>query len=164
MSGAPDAKSNARSASCAARDWRGSVVRVSSQLFNAIIFSLLLIDDKKAITSTGHHSGASGEKGCAMTPAKLDQMSIDDLWSLHVEVSQLLQQRIQQEKRQLEQRLKLLQTPGVSDRRPYPPVLPKYFNPDQPSETWSGRGRRPLWLVAQLKSGKRIDDLRVARK
>jgi DNA-binding protein H-NS len=93
--------------------------------------------------------------------AELDRMSTDDLWSLHVEVSQLLQQRIQQEKLRLEERLKRLQTPVASGRRPYPPVLPKYFNPDQPSETWTGRGKRPRWLVAQLKSGRRIEDFRI---
>ena len=95
-----------------------------------------------------------------MKRAELDRMSTDDLWSLHVEVSQLLQQRIQQEKQRLEERLTRLQTP-VSGRRPYPPVLPKYFNPDQLSETWAGRGKRPRWLVAQLKSGRRIEDFRI---
>jgi DNA-binding protein H-NS len=92
--------------------------------------------------------------------AELDRMSTDDLWSLHLEVSQLLQQRIQQEKLRLEERLKRLQTP-VSGRRPYPPVSPKYRNPDQPSETWSGRGKQPRWLVAQLRSGKRVEDFRI---
>jgi DNA-binding protein H-NS len=67
-----------------------------------------------------------------MKRAELDRMSTDDLWSLHVEVSHLLQQRIQTEKLQLEERLKLLAAP-VSGRRPYPPVPPKYRNPDQPS-------------------------------
>ena len=98
-----------------------------------------------------------------MKRTELDRMSTDDLWSLHVEVSQVLQQRIQQEKLRLEERLKLLQTPVVSGRRPYPPVPPKYRNPDQPSETWAGRGKRPRWLVKQLKSGKRIDDFRIKR-
>jgi DNA-binding protein H-NS len=98
-----------------------------------------------------------------MKRAELDQMSTDDLWSLHVEVSQVLQQRIQQEKLRLEERLKLLQIPVVSGRRPYPPVRPKYLNPDQPSETWAGRGKRPRWLVAKLNSGKRIDDFRIKR-
>ena len=65
-----------------------------------------------------------------MKRAELDRMSTDDLWSLHVEVSQLLQQRIQTEKLRLEERLKLLTAP-VSGRRPYPPVRPKYRNPDQ---------------------------------
>ena len=97
-----------------------------------------------------------------MQRSELDRMSTDDLWSLHVEVTQILQQRIQQEKLRLEERLKLLQTP-VSGRRPYPPVTAKYCNPDQPSETWAGRGKRPRWLVAKLKSGRRIDDFRVDR-
>jgi DNA-binding protein H-NS len=83
----------------------------------------------------------------------------DDLWSLHAEVSQLLQQKIRQEKVRLQECLKRLQAP-VSGRRPYPPVPPKYRNPDQP---WAGRGKRPRWLVAQLKSGKRIDDFWIKR-
>jgi DNA-binding protein H-NS len=93
---------------------------------------------------------------------ELDRMNTDDLWSLHVEISQLLQQRIREEKLRLEERLKFLRTP-VSDRRPYPPVPPKYRNPDQPSETWAGRGKQPRWLVAQLGSGRRIDDFRIKK-
>src|SRR6476646_4225380 len=95
-----------------------------------------------------------------MERAELDRMSTDDLWLLHVEVSQLLQQRIKQQKLQLEERLKLLEAP-VSERRPYPPVSPKYRNPDQPSETWAGRGKQPRWLVKQLKSGRQIEDFSI---
>jgi DNA-binding protein H-NS len=80
-------------------------------------------------------------------------MSVDELWLLRLEIAELLQQRIQQEKLLLEERLRRL--------RPYPPVSPKYQNPDQPSETWAGRGKQPRWLVAQLRSGRRIDDFRV---
>jgi len=80
-----------------------------------------------------------------MKRAELDQMSIDELWSLHVDISQLLRQRIQQEKLQLEERLKLLKTTVMSGRRPYPPVLPKYCNPDQPSENLDRS-----WQVAAL--------------
>ncbi|RZI38176.1 H-NS histone family protein, partial [Herbaspirillum sp. HC18] len=46
-------------------------------------------------------------------------------------------------------------------RRPYPTVVPKFRNPDRPSETWAGRGKTPRWLAAKLKSGKRIDDFRI---
>jgi DNA-binding protein H-NS len=97
-----------------------------------------------------------------MKRIELDRLSTDDLWSMHVEVSQLLQQRIQAEKLQLEERLKQLAAP-VSGRRPYPAVPPKYRNPDQPSETWAGRGKQPRWLVAQLRSGKRIDDFKIKK-
>src|SRR5579875_853909 len=30
-------------------------------------------------------------------------------------------------------------------------VPPKYRNPEDPSQTWTGRGKRPLWFVAALK-------------
>jgi len=36
-------------------------------------------------------------------------------------------------------------------------VPAKYANPANPTETWTGRGRRPRWLAAQLKAGGRID-------
>ena len=97
-----------------------------------------------------------------MTRTELGRISNDDLWSLHLEISQLLQERIQAEKQGLEERLKLLRNPA-SERRPYPRVPPKYRNPDQPSETWAGRGKQPRWLVAQLGSGKRIDDFRIKK-
>jgi DNA-binding protein H-NS len=93
---------------------------------------------------------------------ELDEMSVEDLWSLHVELSQMLQQRIQAEKLKLEERLMQLEVP-VAGRRPYPLVPPKYRNPDHPSETWAGRGKQPRWLVAQLRSGKRIDDFRIQK-
>lgn len=35
------------------------------------------------------------------------------------------------------------------------PVAPKYRNPENPSETWSGRGRTPRWLAALEAKGKK---------
>lgn len=37
----------------------------------------------------------------------------------------------------------------------------KFRNPENPDESWSGRGRRPLWFKAQLEAGRSEDDLRV---
>ena len=37
----------------------------------------------------------------------------------------------------------------------------KYANPDDPTQTWSGRGRRPRWVEAALSSGKSLDDLKI---
>lgn len=36
-------------------------------------------------------------------------------------------------------------------------VKPKYRNPDNPKETWSGRGRAPRWLSALIAKGKKIE-------
>jgi DNA-binding protein H-NS len=103
-----------------------------------------------------------------MERIELERMSSDDLWSLHLEVTQLMQEKIKAERLALKKRLRVLNTPlllktPVSKRRPYPPISPKYRNPERPSETWSGRGKQPRWLVAHLKSGGRIDDFAIRK-
>jgi DNA-binding protein H-NS len=95
-----------------------------------------------------------------MKQVDFEGMSEEALWALHAEVSRILDKRIQQEKLQLEERLRELGVPEKG-RRPYPPVRPKYRNPDRPSETWSGRGRQPGWVVAQLEAGRQLDDFRI---
>jgi len=37
-------------------------------------------------------------------------------------------------------------------------VAPKYRHPDNAAIVWSGRGRKPSWVVAALKSGRTIDE------
>jgi DNA-binding protein H-NS len=34
-------------------------------------------------------------------------------------------------------------------------VAAKYANPNNPSETWTGRGRKPRWLAAKIKAGEK---------
>ncbi len=38
-------------------------------------------------------------------------------------------------------------------------VAPKYANPQDPTMTWTGRGRKPRWVQESLESGKELDDL-----
>lgn len=38
---------------------------------------------------------------------------------------------------------------------------PKYANPANPSQTWTGRGRKPNWVIDALNSGKSLDDLAI---
>lgn len=108
-----------------------------------------------------------------MKKPDLEAMPVDDLWSLYEDVSRILSARITSEKRELENRLAILSrgivqsgsAPGRSGngkpRRKYPRVFPKYRNPQIPFETWSGRGKQPRWLVAALKSGRKIDDFKI---
>ena len=37
----------------------------------------------------------------------------------------------------------------------------RYAHPEDPSLTWSGRGRRPRWVGEHLEAGKSLDDLAV---
>lgn len=38
-------------------------------------------------------------------------------------------------------------------------VAPKYRNPADTSQTWTGRGRQPLWVSGYVAAGKSITDL-----
>ena len=40
-------------------------------------------------------------------------------------------------------------------------AAPKYANPADPSQTWTGRGRKPKWVEALLASGKTLEDLTI---
>jgi DNA-binding protein H-NS len=105
----------------------------------------------------------------------LDAMQFEELWQLHEELTKILSDKIVAEKRELENRLaklnrvEIIREPGSArplsidraPRRKYPKVLPKYCNPQAPSETWSGRGKRPRWLVAALETGHRLDEFRI---
>jgi DNA-binding protein H-NS len=97
----------------------------------------------------------------------LAQMSIDQLWDLYRQTAAILPGKLEAKQKTLEERLAKLggavAPHTVRARRRYPKVLPKYRNPSNRSETWAGRGKQPRWVTNLLKSGKRIDDLRIDR-
>jgi DNA-binding protein H-NS len=103
-----------------------------------------------------------------MKNGNLKSMSVEDLWVLHESVAAELSRKITAERTTLEKRLRQLGG-AIKDgglkraRRPYPKVLPKYRNPENRRETWAGRGRQPLWLKAQLRSGKKLDDFLIRK-
>ena len=103
----------------------------------------------------------------------LGALSIDEMWQLHEEINALLSIRLTAEKRELEKRLAQLRREKESrqlesadsevkdaprERRKYPRVFAKYRNPNEPSETWSGRGKQPRWLAAAIEAGHTIDE------
>jgi len=44
-------------------------------------------------------------------------------------------------------------------KKPRGKVAPKYKNPENGSETWTGRGRQPRWVASALEGGKTLDEL-----
>lgn len=42
-------------------------------------------------------------------------------------------------------------------------VAPKYRNPANRTETWTGRGKQPRWLAAQVKKGKKVEDFLIKK-
>jgi len=99
----------------------------------------------------------------------LECQPVDELWELYEEVSAQLTSRLIEKRDLLEKRLR--QLGGQSDaeirqeeksrRRQYPKISPKFRNPEEPSQTWTGWGKQPRWLAAQLRSGRRIEDFQI---
>ena len=101
----------------------------------------------------------------------LKTMSIDKLVKLRDQVEAAIASKVTEQRRSLESELSKLgrfqgkagrTTSGRGGARGA--VAPKYRNPDNPSETWAGRGLRPRWLAAALKEGKKIEDFAIAAK
>jgi DNA-binding protein H-NS len=95
-------------------------------------------------------------------------MSIDKLMKLREQVEAALRIKVADGRRALEAELVKLSRVWSSGSKgarlgPRGPVAPKYRNPDNPSETWAGRGLKPLWLAAAIKAGKRLEHFSIAQ-
>ena len=55
----------------------------------------------------------------------------------------------------------LAELTGAAKTRKRTPAVPKYANPDNKSETWSGRGRKPRWFAAALAKGKKPESMAI---
>jgi DNA-binding protein H-NS len=92
-----------------------------------------------------------------MPKVNLSGMSVEALVDLRNRVDEMLHRR----RAELEKQLNTITgfaagrskvTGSVLKGRKVPP---KYRSPS--GETWAGRGARPLWLVAAIKGGKKLD-------
>jgi DNA-binding protein H-NS len=95
----------------------------------------------------------------------LKTMPIAKLQALKSQVEAAISARVTERRRELESELsKLAGFAGGGKATKFGrsgrmgPVAPKYRNPEDPAETWAGRGLKPRWLTAAIKSGKKLDD------
>lgn len=105
--------------------------------------------------------------GPAMKDRQLEKMDLDDLWDLHQRIIAVLDRKLETEKRRLQDQLDELgrkfggSPKDIPQRRPYPKVEPKFRNPNDPSETWSGRGKTPRWMTEMIADGRSVDEFRI---
>jgi DNA-binding protein H-NS len=100
----------------------------------------------------------------------LKTMSVAKLQDLKSQVEAAISTKVSERRHELESELSKLDGYSGGARRGRPPgrggprgaVAPKYRNPENPAETWAGRGLRPRWLVAALKGGKKVEDFAIA--
>jgi len=100
----------------------------------------------------------------------LKSMSIDALIGLKGRIDAVLTSKVQEERKSLESELlKLSRVDGSRSRANFGrgsrgKVAPKYQNPDNLAETWAGRGLKPRWLAAAIKSGRKLDEFVIPAK
>jgi DNA-binding protein H-NS len=99
----------------------------------------------------------------------LKSMSVAKLQDLKTKVDAAITEKVRTRRQELETELAKLggdsggrrgRPPGGRGRMG--PVAPKYRNPENPTETWAGRGLKPRWLTAAIKGGKKIEDFAIA--
>ncbi|MFD1795092.1 H-NS histone family protein [Paracoccus aurantiacus] len=100
----------------------------------------------------------------------IDNLSLKDLQELRTKVERAIVSFEERKRREAmaaadaaarEHGFSLNELTGVKASRRGGKVAPKYANPEDPSQTWTGRGRRPQWVQAALSAGKSLDDLAI---
>ena len=95
----------------------------------------------------------------------LKTMPIAKLQALKSQIEAAITEKVRSRRQELETELSKLGGISGGGKRGRPAgrgrmglVAPKYRNPENPAETWAGRGLKPRWLSAATKSGKKQDD------
>jgi DNA-binding protein H-NS len=98
--------------------------------------------------------------------SSLDKMSYAELAELRNQVDRIMVEKQNSERVALRQKLAdMAKEHGLTldevlgkGRKGKGSVAPKYRDPKNPENTWTGRGRMPLWMVAATKGSKAKKD------
>jgi DNA-binding protein H-NS len=103
-----------------------------------------------------------------MATVNVDKMSLKDLVELEGKVQKAIGVARDRERGEVKQALAAMAEKrgfSVSElfggRGRGKSSAAKYANPDNRAETWTGRGRKPNWLVAKLAKGAKMTDFTI---
>jgi DNA-binding protein H-NS len=97
----------------------------------------------------------------------LKSMSVGQLQDLKSQIEATISEKVRARRQELESELSKLDGYGGGRRGRATgggrrgSVAAKYRNPDNPAETWAGRGLKPRWLTAAMKGGKKLEDFAI---
>lgn len=103
----------------------------------------------------------------------LSELSVAELNKLLIEIPKEIVRREKGEKARIRKELEalaaaqgysleeLLGDGGEKTKRAGKPVAAKYRHPEEPSLTWSGRGRQPKWVAEFLANGGKLESLAI---
>ena len=102
-----------------------------------------------------------------MAKVDLDKMTVKELVDLDVRLQKALSSAKDRERSEVRSKIAALaENSGYSvdelftgaRRGRGKSTVAKFVNPDNRNETWTGRGRKPNWLVAKLNKGAKLED------
>lgn len=106
-----------------------------------------------------------------MATINVDKMSLKDINDLEAKLQKAKLQARDRAKSDLKDKIdRMLDGTGFSIHELYGlsgkgrgrgKSAAKFANPDNRSETWTGRGRKPNWLVARLNKGAKLNDFAI---
>ena len=89
-----------------------------------------------------------------MRDSQLEKMPLKELLALDAKIKAAIDEKRVSERHEMKAKLEeMARASGFSAAELFgrkgkgSKVAPKYRNPKDPSQTWTGRGRRPLWIV-----------------
>ncbi len=95
----------------------------------------------------------------------LDRATIPELQDYQAQIAKRIKALQAKDKRAKIQEIKrLAQESGISIRINSGNVgksAARYVNPENGDQTWTGRGRKPKWVVQYLADGNSLDDLEI---
>lgn len=100
----------------------------------------------------------------------IDGLSVEELKKLRARTDALIESKKDQElENAYNNILEIAKNVGLSlealvefgasqqKKAPRKAVEPRYRNPNNPEQTWTGRGKQPRWLVAELDKGAKLE-------
>lgn len=102
-------------------------------------------------------------------PLDFDKMSLKEMRDLRAKLERAINSYEDRKRREAlaavedaarQHGFNLAELTGAKTRRAGT-VAPKYANPDDPTVTWTGRGRKPRWITEYLAKGKSLEDLAI---
>jgi DNA-binding protein H-NS len=92
----------------------------------------------------------------------IEKMSYSELRQMETRIARLIIQRRDQERAELKEKVAALARESGFDLRELVAggrgrkgaVTVKYRDPENPANTWTGRGRMPRWMAAAMRGGK----------
>jgi DNA-binding protein H-NS len=97
-----------------------------------------------------------------MAPIDLKGYDLAELKGLLFDIEQEIQRRARDERDRARERIHALAADaGIPLDALVKTAAPRYRNPADSGQTWTGRGRQPRWIAEALASGRSLDEFKI---